>query len=172
VNRRLAQSGPPSAWPAKEVDAWDVLAVRARCPAGGSRGQEQATAPRVLECLTYRFRGHSLRPDPDANCAARRKKAFWAQRDPIKALAAQLISGELARRGAQAIEAEIDAAKWLTRSVCVGAPETRPQRTPPATSWAETEWAALFVAAPFAVALVRALSLPRPWSSTCRTRLP
>ena len=47
----------------EEVDGMDVLAVRA----AAQRAIERARAgegPTLLECLTYRFRGHSL-ADPD-----------------------------------------------------------------------------------------------------------
>jgi len=47
----------------EEVDGMDVLAVRA----AAQRAIERARAgegPTLLECLTYRYRGHSL-ADPD-----------------------------------------------------------------------------------------------------------
>ena len=70
----------------------DVLAVRA----AAQRAIERARAgegPTLLECLTYRFRGHSL-ADPD-ELRATAEKEFWAQRDPIKRLAADLITAGL-----------------------------------------------------------------------------
>jgi len=108
----------------EEVDGMDVLAVRA----AAQRAVERARAgdgPTVLECLTYRFRGHSL-ADPD-ELRSESEKAFWAQRDPIKALAAQLISGELATaEELKAIDAEIDAEVADAVSFAVSAPEPDP----------------------------------------------
>ena len=60
----------------EEVDGMDVLAVRA-----AERAIERARAgegPTLLECLTYRFRGHSL-ADPD-ELRAEQEKQFWAER--------------------------------------------------------------------------------------------
>ena len=67
----------------EEVDGMDVLAVRG----AAQRAVERARAgegPTLLECLTYRFRGHSL-ADPD-ELRAEEEKEFWAKRDPIKKL--------------------------------------------------------------------------------------
>ena len=91
----------------EEVDGMDVLAVRA----AAQRAIERARAgegPTLLECLTYRFRGHSL-ADPDELRAAEEKE-FWAQRDPIKRLSADLINRGLATaEELKAIELEVDA---------------------------------------------------------------
>jgi pyruvate dehydrogenase E1 component alpha subunit len=77
----------------EEVDGMDVLAVRG----AAQRAVERARAgegPTLLECLTYRFRGHSL-ADPD-ELRAEEEKEFWAKRDPIKKLANQIIEGDFA----------------------------------------------------------------------------
>jgi pyruvate dehydrogenase E1 component alpha subunit len=91
----------------EEVDGMDVLAVRA----AAQRALERARAgegPTLLECLTYRFRGHSL-ADPDELRAAAEKE-FWAQRDPIKRLAADLTARGLATSDElKGIEKEVDA---------------------------------------------------------------
>ena len=91
----------------EEVDGMDVLAVRA----AAQRAIERARAgegPTLLECLTYRFRGHSL-ADPDELRAAEEKE-FWALRDPIKRLSADLINRGLATaEELKAIELEVDA---------------------------------------------------------------
>jgi pyruvate dehydrogenase E1 component alpha subunit len=74
----------------EEVDGMDVLAVRA----AALRAIERARAgegPTLLECLTYRFRGHSL-ADPD-ELRDRTEKDFWARRDPIKQLKSVLVDG-------------------------------------------------------------------------------
>ena len=90
----------------EEVDGMDVLAVRA----AAQRAVERARAgegPTVLECLTYRFRGHSL-ADPD-ELRAEEEKQFWAKRDPLKALESDLVgSGLTSSEDLRAIEKEID----------------------------------------------------------------
>ena len=78
----------------EEVDGMDVLAVRG----AAQRAVERARAgegPTLLECLTYRFRGHSL-ADPD-ELRAEEEKEFWAKRDPIKKLAKEIIEGDFAK---------------------------------------------------------------------------
>ena len=90
----------------EEVDGMDVLAVRA----AAQRAIERARAgegPTVLECLTYRFRGHSL-ADPD-ELRAEEEKQFWAKRDPLKALERDLVDAGLVHvDDLRAIEKEID----------------------------------------------------------------
>jgi pyruvate dehydrogenase E1 component alpha subunit len=90
----------------EEVDGMDVLAVRS----AAQRAIERARAgegPTLLECLTYRFRGHSL-ADPD-ELRSEAEKSFWLKRDPIKGLAAHLIEMELASaEELKAIEKEVD----------------------------------------------------------------
>jgi pyruvate dehydrogenase E1 component alpha subunit len=99
----------------------DVLAVRG----AALRAVERARAgegPTLLECLTYRFRGHSL-ADPDELRAAAEKE-FWAQRDPIKRLASDLIQGALASEDdLKAIEAEVDAEVADCVAFALAAPE-------------------------------------------------
>ncbi|MCP9916997.1 pyruvate dehydrogenase (acetyl-transferring) E1 component subunit alpha [Cyanobium sp. ATX 6F1] len=108
----------------EEVDGMDVLAVRA----AAQRAIERARAgegPTVLECLTYRFRGHSL-ADPD-ELRSEAEKAFWAERDPIKALAAHLKEHGLASaEELKAIEKEIDAEVADAVSFALAAPEPDP----------------------------------------------
>jgi pyruvate dehydrogenase E1 component alpha subunit len=91
----------------EEVDGMDVLAVRA----AAQRAIERARAgegPTLLECLTYRFRGHSL-ADPD-ELRDPAEKEFWARRDPIKQLERVLTEQGLAGADElRAIEKEIDA---------------------------------------------------------------
>jgi pyruvate dehydrogenase E1 component alpha subunit len=109
----------------EEVDGMDVLAVRA----AAQRAIERARAgegPTLLECLTYRFRGHSL-ADPD-ELRAQAEKEFWAKRDPIKALAARLIEQNLASaEELKAIEQEIDAEVADCVEFALAAPEPKPE---------------------------------------------
>jgi len=109
----------------EEVDGMDVMAVRA----AAQRAVERARAgegPTVLECLTYRFRGHSL-ADPDELRAAEEKE-FWAKRDPIKQLATHLVSQQLATpEELKAIEKEIDAEIADCVDFALAAPEPKPE---------------------------------------------
>ena len=109
--------------PGEEVDGMDVLAVRA----ASQRAVERARAgegPTLLECLTYRFRGHSL-ADPD-ELRAEEEKQFWAKRDPIKQLARHLTGQGLAsEEELQAIDREIDAEVADCVEFALAAPEPK-----------------------------------------------
>ena len=78
--------------------------------------------PTVLECLTYRFRGHSL-ADPD-ELRAEEEKQFWAQRDPLKALERDLVgAGLTSSEDLRAIEKEIDVIVQDCVDFALSAPE-------------------------------------------------
>ena len=108
----------------EEVDGMDVLAVRA----AAQRAMDRARAgggPTLLECLTYRYRGHSL-ADPD-ELRDEQEKAFWAQRDPIGALTAQLTRHGLASPGdLAAIDREEEARVTDAVEFALAAPEPQP----------------------------------------------
>ncbi len=76
-----------------EVDGMDVLAVRAVAQEAVARARAGG-GPTLIECLTYRFRGHSL-ADPD-EMRSKAEKEFWFSRDPIKKLAAHMVEHNLA----------------------------------------------------------------------------
>ena len=75
--------GPAFGMPGYQVDGMDVLAVREAAQQAIARARA-GEGPTLLECLTYRFRGHSL-ADPD-ELRSPEEKEFWRQRDPIKRL--------------------------------------------------------------------------------------
>lgn len=77
----------------EEVDGMDVLAVYSAAQRAIERARK-GDGPSLLECLTYRFRGHSL-ADPD-ELRSPSEKEFWAERDPIKRLANQIVTANLA----------------------------------------------------------------------------
>lgn len=79
--------------PGIEVDGMDVLAVRAVAQEAIARARA-GEGPTLIECLTYRFRGHSL-ADPDELRSAD-EKAKWQSRDPIQRFEAYLIEQNLA----------------------------------------------------------------------------
>ncbi len=79
--------------PGVEVDGMDVLAVRAVAQEAVARARA-GEGPTLIECLTYRFRGHSL-ADPD-ELRSKAEKDYWFSRDPIKKLAGYLVEQALA----------------------------------------------------------------------------
>jgi len=98
--------------PGVEVDGMDVLAVRAAAQEAVARARA-GEGPTLIECLTYRFRGHSL-ADPD-ELRSKAEKEYWFARDPIKKLAAYLIEQNLAvqedlKEIEKKIQAEVDEA--------------------------------------------------------------
>ncbi len=78
--------------PGYEVDGMDVMAVRAAAETAIARARA-GEGPTLLECLTYRYRGHSV-ADPDELRSAEEKK-FWRDRDPIKRFEAYLLEQAL-----------------------------------------------------------------------------
>ena len=101
------------------------------------RAIERARAgegPTLLECLTYRYRGHSL-ADPD-ELRSEKEKEFWGKRDPIKKLAKEIIDEKLAtEEELKDIEKRID--KEISESVknALEAPE------PPSDELTKYIWA-------------------------------
>ena len=108
----------------EEVDGMDVLAVRAATQRALDRARA-GEGPTLLECLTYRFRGHSL-ADPD-ELRAEQEKQFWAQRDPLKALERDLTGQGLVNSDElRAIEKEIDGVVEDCVEFALAAPEPDP----------------------------------------------
>lgn len=79
--------------PGVEVDGMDVLAVHKVAQEAVARARA-GEGPTLIECLTYRFRGHSL-ADPD-ELRSKAEKEFWFARDPIKKFSTYLIEQNLA----------------------------------------------------------------------------
>jgi pyruvate dehydrogenase E1 component alpha subunit len=87
IHRALAQ---PEIWRFAEtygihgeaVDGMDVLAVR-ECVARAVERARQDKAPALIEALTYRFRGHSMRDPSAAVYRTREEVDHERQRDPI-----------------------------------------------------------------------------------------
>jgi pyruvate dehydrogenase E1 component alpha subunit len=80
--------------PGVEVDGMDVLAVRSVAKEAVARARA-GEGPTLIECLTYRFRGHSL-ADPD-ELRSKEEKDLWFARDPLKKFAAYLLEQNLAK---------------------------------------------------------------------------
>ena len=117
----------------EEVDGMDVLAVRGAAQRAVARARA-GEGPTLLECLTYRFRGHSL-ADPD-ELRAEEEKEFWAKRDPIKKLAKQIIEGNFANEEElKTIEKKIDSEISESVKNALDAPE------PPSNELTKYIWA-------------------------------
>jgi acetoin:2,6-dichlorophenolindophenol oxidoreductase subunit alpha len=111
--------------PAGEVDGNDVLAVREAAREAVERSRD-GEGPTLLECLTYRHKGHS-RVDPGKYRPEGELDA-WLARDPLPRLAERLDSESVTRIG-EAVEQEIDAALAQAQS----APWPDPARPTSAT---------------------------------------
>ncbi|MEO0455900.1 MAG: pyruvate dehydrogenase (acetyl-transferring) E1 component subunit alpha [Cyanobacteria bacterium P01_A01_bin.114] len=83
--------------PGYEVDGMDVLAVRDVAQAAVARARA-GEGPTLIECLTYRFRGHSL-ADPD-ELRSQAEKEAWQARDPLSRFEAYLLEQNLADEAA------------------------------------------------------------------------
>lgn len=82
--------------PGYRVDGMNVVEVWQAAQQAVARARA-GEGPTLLECITYRFRGHSL-ADPD-ELRDPEEKEFWRQRDPLKqleryALEHQLLSAD------------------------------------------------------------------------------
>lgn len=110
--------------PGIEVDGMDVLAVHnvAREAVARARAGE---GPTLIECLTYRFRGHSL-ADPD-ELRSKEEKDLWFARDPLKKFAAYLVEQNLAQADElKAIEKKIQATVDEAVQFALESPEPNP----------------------------------------------
>ncbi|XP_051117019.1 pyruvate dehydrogenase E1 component subunit alpha-3, chloroplastic-like [Andrographis paniculata] len=103
---QIWKKGPAFGMPGVHVDGMDVLKVRdvAKEAIGRARRGE---GPTLVECETYRFRGHSL-ADPD-ELRDPAEKAHYAKRDPIAALKKYMLETKLSNVGElKAIEKSVD----------------------------------------------------------------
>ena len=88
VARYATAHGMPSA----TVDGNDIVAV-ATAAAGAVSAARAGNGPFLLECVTYRWRGHvGHREDEDVGVQRKNDLMLWKQRDPISRLVAGLES--------------------------------------------------------------------------------
>ncbi|CAJ1976035.1 unnamed protein product [Sphenostylis stenocarpa] len=103
---QIWKKGPAFGMPGVHVDGMDVLKVREVAKEAIERAR-RGEGPTLVECETYRFRGHSL-ADPD-ELRDPAEKAHYAGRDPISALKKYIIENKLAsEQELKAIEKKID----------------------------------------------------------------
>lgn len=96
----IYKKGPAFGMPGVHVDGMDVLKVREVALEAIARAR-RGEGPTLIECETYRFRGHSL-ADPD-ELRPKEEKAAYNARDPIPQLKKYMLDNKLAT------EAEIQA---------------------------------------------------------------
>ncbi|KAE8708672.1 Pyruvate dehydrogenase E1 component subunit alpha-3 [Hibiscus syriacus] len=103
---QIYKKGPAFGMPGVHVDGMDVLKVREVAKDAIARAR-RGEGPTLVECETYRFRGHSL-ADPD-ELRDPDEKARYAMRDPIAALKKYIIENNLASEAElKAIDKKID----------------------------------------------------------------
>ncbi|KAL3536648.1 hypothetical protein ACH5RR_000014 [Cinchona calisaya] len=103
---QIWKKGPAFGMPGVHVDGMDVLKVRDVAKEAISRAR-RGEGPTLVECETYRFRGHSL-ADPD-ELRDPAEKAHYATRDPISALKKYMFENNLANEAEfKAIDKKID----------------------------------------------------------------
>ncbi|RZC62423.1 hypothetical protein C5167_024180 [Papaver somniferum] len=100
------KKGPAFGMPGIHVDGMDVLKVREVAKEAVDRAR-RGEGPTLIECETYRLRGHSL-ADPD-ELRDPEEKAKYGARDPIKALKKYMFENNLVTEvELKAVEKKID----------------------------------------------------------------
>jgi pyruvate dehydrogenase E1 component alpha subunit len=111
--------------PGIEVDGMDIMAVHTAAQTAVARARA-GEGPTLIECLTYRFRGHSL-ADPD-ELRSKAEKELWFARDPIKKFSAYLIEQNLATQDQlKAIEKKIQVEVEEAVEFALESPEPNPE---------------------------------------------
>lgn len=118
----------PHRIPAEAVDGNDVLAVRDAAQSAVDRARD-AGGPTLLECRTYRWRGHF---EGDAQrYRSKDEVAEWRERDPLRLLAERVTTDPELAKELQAI------AKECAREVCTAVEWARAQPEPTASALTE-----------------------------------
>jgi len=112
-NENLWQRAAGYGVPGERVDGNDVLAVYSSAKEAVERAR-QGHGPTLLECMTYRHRGHSRFEKPSYR--TREEEAQWMERDPIPAFAGQLLDSGTATP-ARLKEIEQDVAHSIEEAV-------------------------------------------------------
>jgi pyruvate dehydrogenase E1 component alpha subunit len=110
--------------PGVEVDGMDVMAVRDVAQTAIARARA-GEGPTLIECLTYRFRGHSL-ADPD-ELRSKEEKEAWLARDPLKRFETYLLGQKLVQEAdLKAIRDRIQATVDEAVTFAEQSPEPKP----------------------------------------------
>jgi TPP-dependent pyruvate/acetoin dehydrogenase alpha subunit len=107
---RTSDRAASYAMPGRSVDGMDIEAVYTAAGEFIKRARE-GEGPALLECRTYRFRGHS-RWDPDHGpYRSQQELERWKELDPLKvAVNRGLVSADAAREIERAVEQEVEEA--------------------------------------------------------------
>jgi len=125
--RDIADRAAAYGMPGAVVDGMDVEAVHAVAAKAVARAR-RGDGPTLIECKTYRFRGHS-RGDPGGYRSAEEHRA-WLQRDPIERTRTKLIEqfgaeparlAAIERRAQERVEAAV--------AFALASPEPEPSDT-------------------------------------------
>ncbi|NBT95096.1 MAG: hypothetical protein EBT47_08870, partial [Chloroflexi bacterium] len=104
----LWKRGQAYRMPSERVDGQDVLAVREATQRLLRLAREERQ-PALLECLTYRYRGHSV-ADPGKSYRPQEEIERWRARDPIVLFEQTLRTrGILDDAAVEAVRAEVEA---------------------------------------------------------------
>jgi pyruvate dehydrogenase E1 component alpha subunit len=122
---RVAQRAAGYGIPGVTVDGQDVEAVYAAAAQAVARARA-GEGPTLLECLTYRYFGHS-KGDVDRRYRSREEEACWSERDPLLLYAARLKAlGLLDDAGDAALRREADLRIDYAVEFALGAPDADP----------------------------------------------
>jgi TPP-dependent pyruvate/acetoin dehydrogenase alpha subunit len=92
-NTNVASRAAAYGIPGIQVDGNDVMAVYEKAGEAVQRAREGG-GPTLIECLTYRWFGHH-EGDPGISYRTKQEIADWKERDPIKKLRNDSVTGEL-----------------------------------------------------------------------------
>jgi len=103
----LAQRALAYDMPAETIDGNDVLVVRDAVARAVSRARDDQ-GPTLLECETYRHRGHSKSDQREYRSSE--EEAYWYERDPIRRSEQRLLeAGHLTPESLAELDAEVAA---------------------------------------------------------------
>ncbi len=138
LNVDVASRGAAYGIPSEQVDGMDVLAVLEAMNRAVARARA-GEGPTLLECLTYRYVGHS-RGD-SRGYRTKEEEKFWKDRDPIDQLRRAVVDSGIAS-AEEAKEAETRAKETIKEAVAFS------QNAPKAAPESSLDPSAVFAAPP------------------------
>ena len=122
----LWKRGQAYRMPSERVDGQDVLAVREATQRLLRLAREERQ-PALLECLTYRYRGHSV-ADPGKSYRPQEEIERWRARDPIVLFEQTLRTrGILDDAAVEAVRAEVEAEVQDAIDFALASPDPDPK---------------------------------------------